>query len=186
MLSFKSFRNLLCIKIHSDIENLPSTFEFILFFYYKFLKKTFCFRFPHAFVYFGLVWLLPFVAAWIFTVLASIQSKKRLKSAKENLQNRSYEIVRKIDKDVNKTVIIVLSIFTVTVLPVIISGIIRFVIVASSTQLCNNRASTAAFFFCTYIHISGRFLNVIIYNFFNKEFKMAFHKLVSELKIIKN
>ena len=137
-------------------------------------------------MYFGLVWLLPFVAAWIFTVLASIQSKKRLKSAKENLQNRSYEIVRSINKDVNKTIVIVLSIFTITVLPVFISGIIRLVTIGSSTQSCNNRTSTTAFFVCTYIHICGRFLNVIIYNFFNKDFKMALHKLVSEVKNSRN
>ena len=137
-------------------------------------------------MYFGLVWLLPFVAAWIFTPLASIQSKKRLKSAKESLQNRSCNAVRKIDKDVHKTVVIVLSIFTITVLPVFISGIIRLITIGSSTQICNNRVSTTAFFFCTYIHICGRFLNVIIYNFFNKDFKMALQKLISEFKKIRN
>ena len=128
------------------------------------------------------VWVIPFVAAWIITIMTSKESRKNLNAMQEDRNSRSREIVNKINKDLIRTVVIVLSLFTITILPMIIAGIIR---VLGSNQLCSSQTLSSFFFFSTYIFICGRFMNVIVYNVLNMEFKTALHKFTSNtLKFI--
>ena len=138
------------------------------------------FRFPHVFAYVIIVWGLPFVITWILTVWTSIQSRKMLKNMKEARRRsvRSEKALNKVDRDLVRTVAVVLTLFTFTILPVFVVGV--FIVIAPTGE-CSNQALIIAFFFSTYILICGRFLNVIIYNVFNKEFRTAFNSFTSSI-----
>ena len=140
----------------------------------------FIFRYPHALAYVIIVWGVPFVITWILTVLTSIQSRKMLKNMKEARRRsvRSEKALNKVDRDLVRTVAVVLILFTITILPVFGVGIAT--VVAPSGE-CDTHAISLAFFFSTYVFICGRFLNVIIYNVFNKEFRTAFTNFVSNV-----
>jgi len=102
---------------------------------------------------------------------------KHMKEARRR-SVRSEKALNKVDRDLIRTVAVVLTLFTVTILPVFIVGI---AVVFAPTGDCNNQATVLAFFFSTYILICGRFLNVIIYNVFNKEFRTAFSSFTSSI-----
>ena len=121
------------------------------------------------------------MAAWIFTIMTFIQSRKKLNLMKENANQQSREQRLKMHKNIFRTVAVVLATFTVTVFPIIISTIISL-LEASIISQCSSNESTITFFASTYIFICGRFVNVIIYNVSNEEFKKAFKKLVKDVK----
>ena len=144
---------------------------------------SFFFRFPHAFAYVIIVWGVPFVVTWILTVLTSMQSRKMLKHMREARRRsvRSEKALNKVDRDLIRTVAVVLTLFTVTILPVFGVGI---AVIFAPTGECNSQSTVLAFFFSTYILICGRFLNVIIYNVFNKEFRTAFISFTSSVTAV--
>ena len=91
---------------------------------------------------------------------------------------RSEKALNKVDRDLVRTVVIILTVFTITILPVFGVGM---AISLHPTGVCYNQSISLAFFFCTYIFICGRFLNVIMYNVFNKEFRSACSSFLARL-----
>ena len=91
---------------------------------------------------------------------------------------RSEKSLDKVDRDLVRTVVVVLSVFTITLLPIIGIGI---AVVIAPSGVCNNQATVTAFFLATYFLICGRFLNVIVYNVMNKEFRTACSRFLSNL-----
>ena len=138
------------------------------------------FRFPHAFAYVIVVYALPFVITWILTLATSYLSRKMLKNMREMRRRsfRSEKSLDKVDRDLVRTVVVVLSVFTITLLPIIGIGI---AVVMAPSGVCNNQATITAFFLATYFLICGRFLNVIVYNIMNKEFRTACSRFLSNL-----
>ena len=94
---------------------------------------------------------------------------KNIKEARKR-SARSEKDLNKVDRDLVRTVVIILTVFTITILPVFGVGM---AISLHPTGVCYNQSISLAFFFCTYIFICGRFLNVIMYNAFNKEFRLC-------------
>ena len=94
----------------------------------------------------------PFVAAWIFTIMTFIQSRKKLNLMKENTNQQSRKHPLKMHKNIFRTVAVVLTTFTVTVLPIIISTIISLLDASVKSQ-CSPNKSTITFFASTYIFI---------------------------------
>ena len=121
------------------------------------------------------------MAAWIFTLMTFIQSRKKLNLMKENANQQSREQRLKMHKNIFRTVTVVLTIFTITVFPTIICTKMSL-LDASIISQCSPIESTITFFASIYIFICGRFVNVIIYNVSNEEFKKAFKKLVKDIK----
>ena len=138
------------------------------------------FRFPHAFTYVIVVYALPFVITWILTLATSYLSRKMLKNMRDARKRSigSEKSLDKVDRDLVRTVVVVLSVFTITLLPIIGIGI---AVVIAPSGVCNNQATITAFFMATYFLICGRFLNVIVYNVMNKEFRTACSRFLSNL-----
>ena len=74
---------------------------------------------------------------------------------------RLKKTLNKVDRNLIRTVVIILTVFTITTLPIYGVGM---AISLQPTGVCYNQSISSDFFFCTYIFICGRFLNVIIYN----------------------
>ena len=102
---------------------------------------------------------------------------KNMKEARKK-SVRSEKALNKVDRDLIRTVVVILTVFTITILPVFGVGM---AISLQPTGVCYNQSISLAFFFCTYIFICGRFLNVIIYNVFNKEFRSACNSFLARL-----
>ena len=138
------------------------------------------FRFPHAFAYVIVVYTLPFVITWLLTIATSLLSRKMLKKMRDarKISIWSEKSLDKVYHDLVRTVVVVLSVFTITLLPIIGIGI---AVVIAPSGVCNNQATITAFFLATYFLICGRFLNVIVYNVMNKEFRTACSRFLSNL-----
>ena len=91
---------------------------------------------------------------------------------------RSKKALNKDDQNLIRTVVIILTVFTITTLPIFGVGM---AISLHPTGVCYNQSVSSAFFFCTYIFICGRFLNVIIYNVLKKEFQTACNSFLALL-----
>ena len=90
---------------------------------------------------------------------------------------RSTNALDKIEQDFHRTVSVVLVLFTLTILPVFVTLVY---LVSAPVGVCRSNAVTLAFFITTYVLMCGRFLNVIVYNIFNKQFREAFKKFFDD------
>ncbi|CAK8683006.1 unnamed protein product [Clavelina lepadiformis] len=130
------------------------------------------FKYWHAVVYVIFVWGIPFVATWTLTIMSSMESNRMLKGLRQARDHSmpSASALDKVERNFRRTVAVVLVMFTVTVLPVLV---VLLYIAFSPPGYCFSGPTSIAFFISSYILICGRFLNVIIYNIFHKEFREA-------------
>ena len=139
------------------------------------------FRYVHALVYAVIVWGVPFVATWVLSVWTACQSQKMLKNMQKSVKtsSKSNHARNKVKHDLVRTVAVILTLFTTTVVPVF--GVMMAVInLAPST--CKNEAIVMVVFFSTYTFFYGRFLNVMVYNFMNVEFREGSKKFLTSFK----
>ncbi|XP_076825360.1 uncharacterized protein LOC143470947 [Clavelina lepadiformis] len=132
-----------------------------------------------AILYAVFVWGVPFVATWVLTVITLVQSRKMLGEMRLARRHsiRSTNALDKIEQDFHRTVSVVLVLFTLTILPVFVTLVY---LVSAPVGVCRSNAVTLAFFITTYVLMCGRFLNVIVYNIFNKQFREAFKKFFDD------
>ena len=139
------------------------------------------FRYCHAFVYSICVWGLPFIITWILTLWTFFRSftmSRRMKGSKSKgsiKQGKRSQTFTEDDRQLLRTVAVILSLFTITIAPVFAAAMVTLFVPLNPRQ-CYNSAQVWLFFLSTYILICGRFLNVIIYNVLNKEFREACKK----------
>jgi len=114
-------------------------------------------------IYVILIWGVPFIATWITTILMWFRSRDMFSNLKTN----------KDDGDLRRTFIVILSSFTFTILPL---TLILFYLLLASPK-CLDPISSASILASFFFYTSGGFINVIIYNFFHREFRKYLRKL---------
>ena len=142
----------------------------------------FC-RYSHAFVYSICVWGIPFIITWIFTLLTFMRSLTILKNMRE-ARKRSVKgegTLTRVDKQLVRTVVVVLSLFTITIVPIFAASMVTLL---APPGKCYDSTHVWLFFISTYVLICGRFINVIVYNVMNKEFRSASKKFFTILRNI--
>jgi len=98
---------------------------------------------------------------------------RRMKGSKtrgRSKKNKRKDTLTKEDRQLMRTVMVILSLFTITIVPVFAAIMVAMY---TETTLCYSREQVWLLFLSTYTLICGRFLNVVIYNVLNKEFHEA-------------
>jgi len=141
-------------------------------FFGRVFAETFyiCFRYLTAIIYALMVWGLPFLLTWCITIMNSVHSHKMLHKMRYSRRQsvRSEAAINKLSRDLRRTVVVVLALFTVTVLPMVA---VLLEAVIHSQKYCMHRNVGVAMFTALYVHFCGNFLNVIVYNVCNEEFR---------------
>ena len=145
------------------------------------MTHDFDFRYLHALIYSVLAWGLPFVVTWVLTIMTSLRSWTILESMREARKRsvKSKRTLTRINRELIRTVTVVLILFTLTIFPFFVVAIAT---INAPENECSSKSYAWAFFFSTYIFLIGRFLNVIVYNVMNKDFREASNKLFTNLK----
>ncbi|XP_078486376.1 uncharacterized protein LOC100186034 [Ciona intestinalis] len=137
-------------------------------------------RYLHGVLYAVFVWGLPFLITWILTIMTSCESMRMLRHMRDARRQsvRSTKALNRVDRDIRRTVAVVLLLFTITVLPVFVV-IVTFL--PSGSEKCPSKAKSVAYYVTTVLLVAGSFFNVIIYNVCNKEFREACFKLFVDM-----
>ena len=96
------------------------------------------------------------------------------------IKNKKKSVFNKEDRQLVRTVVVILSLFTITIIPLFAAAMLTL-LVSTEQHLCYNSSQVWLFFLSTYILVSGRFINVIVYNVLNKEFRQASKKFFTLL-----
>ncbi|XP_039266400.2 uncharacterized protein LOC120341894 [Styela clava] len=137
-------------------------------------EEAFLARYIHVILYAVLVWGIPFFATWMLTLLTAYHSRGMLRQMSRS-RNGSPTVSGKIgrlERDILRTVSIVLLMLTITVLPMLVCLIVISV-TSYDNPLCMEQHIVNLLFSAYYILVCGSFINVIVYNACHKEFRRA-------------
>lgn len=140
------------------------------------------FRYIHVIVYVIFVWGIPFVATWTLTMLTAYYSRGMLRSmnaARKKASNLKKTIGR-LERDIMRTVTVVLTLLTATVMPMMIA-MLTVLTTIGDNALCIEQYVSNILFSGYYILACGSFVNVIVYNACHKEFRRSSFDFLCDL-----
>lgn len=136
----------------------------------------------HAIVFSLIVWVLPFIATWFFTIGLMVKSQTMLNRMRHSRRTRNGKTFGKVDRGLTLTVITSLILFTLTSLPL-------FAVILDSAinphKACIRKISAIGLFTSFYLYTVSSFTNLLIYNVFQKEFRQSASNIFN-LSCIKN
>jgi len=144
----------------------------------KFTDQHGIVRYWHGFTYASVVWGLPFIASWLLNIGMAIRSRRMLSSmkAKRRASVNASNKIAKIDRGVVITVFVLLSLYTLSIIPVFSMMVV--IVINTGSQYCNSIPHFSTYLLITsYIYTACNILNVFVYNVFQKEFRNASKKL---------
>lgn len=137
-------------------------------------KVSISFRYIHVVLFTVFVWGIPFLCTWVLTILTAFYSRGMLRTmsmVRKSSRNRTITIGR-LERDIMRTVSVVLSLLTLTVLPILVAMGIIF-ITLNNNAFCIEQSASNMLFAGYYILACGSFVNVIVYNACHKEFRRS-------------
>lgn len=143
----------------------------------------------HSILFAVVVWIIPFLLTWIFTIMLLVRSQTMLNRMRSSRRRSSKgKKLHNIDRSLVLTIAVLLVLFTLLTFPLF--AVILHSAFNEENQWCLSPFSAIGIFVSFYLYAFSSFANLLVYNVFQKDFrKAAFailrgsrHKRVSSFK----